>query len=62
MNSDETNKKVKTLLDLAEKLGDKDTGRNYEYRIIAGRQVPTPSFSIKPKTVVVKPKEEDEEK
>lgn len=60
MSNDETNKKIKTLLDLAEKLGNTDTGRNYEYRIIAGRQVPTPSFSIKPKTVIVKPKEDEE--
>jgi hypothetical protein len=60
MSNDEINKKSKILSDLADKLGKIETSRNFEYNIIAGRQVPTPSFSLKPKNVIVKPKNDDE--
>ncbi len=59
--NNETNKKTKILLDLAEKLGDIETNRNFEQRTTAGRTNPTPTFSINPKPVV-KPKKDDEKK
>lgn len=57
--NDETNKKTKILLDLAEKLSAIETNRNFEQKITAGRVNPTPSFSLNPK-IVVKPKKDEE--
>lgn len=57
MNND-TNKKTKILLDLAEKLSAIETNRNFEQKITAGRVNPTPSFSLNPKPIV-KPKKEE---
>lgn len=57
MNND-TNKKTKILLDLAEKLSAVETNRNFEQKITAGRVNPTPSFSLNPKPIV-KPKKEE---
>ncbi len=54
--SDEINRK-KILLDLVDKLKSKETSNNLEYKVIAGREIPTPSNTLKPKTVV-KPKDE----
>ena len=57
MNND-TNKKTKILLDLAEKLSAIETNRNFEQKITAGRVNPSPSFSLNPKPIV-KPKKEE---
>ena len=55
----ETSKKTKVLLDLAEKLSAIETNRNFEHNIMAGRVNPTPSFSLNPK-VIVKPKKDED--
>lgn len=57
MNKDELNK---ILSDTIKKLDIKETSRNFEQNIVAGRITPTPSFSIKPKEIIVKPKKEDD--
>lgn len=56
--NNETNKKTKILLDLAEKLSTIETNRNFEQKVTAGRVNPTPSFSLNPKTIV-KPKKDE---
>ncbi|OXA80803.1 hypothetical protein SAMN05444397_103293 [Flavobacterium aquidurense] len=60
MNKDELNKKSRILSDIVKKLDISETSRNFEQRIVAGRATPTPSFSIKPKEVIVKPTKDDE--
>ena len=57
--NEETNKKNKILLDLAEKLTAIETNRNFEQKITAGRVNPTPSFSLNPKPIVRPKKEGD---
>lgn len=57
--NNETNKKTKILLDLAEKLSAIETNRNFEQKITAGRVNPTPSFSLNPKPIP-KPKKDEE--
>jgi hypothetical protein len=57
--NEETSKKTKILLDLAEKLTGIETNRNFEQKITAGRVNPTPSFSLNPKPIVKPKKEED---
>lgn len=57
--NEETSKKTKILLDLAEKLSATETSRNFEQKITAGRVNPTPSFSLNPKPIVKPKKEED---
>lgn len=55
----ETNKKIKIVLDLAEQLSDIGTNRNFERKATAGRVNPTPSFTLKT-TIIVKPKKDEE--
>ncbi|WP_295094258.1 hypothetical protein [uncultured Flavobacterium sp.] len=54
--SDEINRK-KFLVDLVDKLKNEKTSNNLEYKVTAGRAIPTPSNALKPK-IVVKPKDE----
>ncbi len=53
--SDEINRK-KVLDDLVDKLKSEKTSNNLEYKVTAGRAIPTPSNTLKPK-IVVKPKD-----
>ena len=56
--NNETNKKTKIPLYLAEKLSTIETNRNFEQKVTAGRVNPTPSFSLNPK-IIVKPKKDE---
>lgn len=58
--SKEINKNIKILLDLAKESIDKNTGGDFREKIMAGRDIPLPSFFLKPKTIIAKPKTEDE--
>jgi hypothetical protein len=61
MSNEENDKRNKILSDLKKELIDKNTSIKSKYEPVAmGRQVPTPSFSLKPKIVIVKPKNDDE--
>jgi hypothetical protein len=57
--NNETNKKIKIVLDLAEQLSDIGTNRNFERKATAGRVNPTPSFTLKT-PIIVKPKKDEE--
>lgn len=56
--NNETNKKIKIVLDLAEQLSDIGTNRNFETKVVAGRINPTPSFTLKT-PIIVKPKKDE---
>lgn len=58
--NNETNKKIKIVLDLAEQLSDIGTNRNFERKATAGRVNPTPSFTLKTPFIIVKPKKDEE--
>jgi hypothetical protein len=54
--NDEINTK-KILLDLVDKLKSEKNINNLEHKVTAGRAIPTPSNTLKPK-IVIKPKDE----
>lgn len=58
--SKEIDEKAKILLDLAKKTIDKNNDGGLKGGIMMGRPIPLPSFSLKPKTIVAKPKTEEE--
>lgn len=58
--SKEIDKNIKILLDLAKASVDKNTGGDFKDKIMAGRDIPSPSFSLKPKIIIVKPKTDEE--